>query len=84
MSKFFHRLRRAVPTDGELAAEQAAKQVPVMIDVARMQRSLQSPSFVMPSGLTPEEKRQFILAVALCPWQHSNGNENAHLLELSA
>ena len=63
MSKH-HRWKRRGPTDAEKAISQAPHEEPVHLDVERLQRSLQSPSYVMPSGLTPEERRQFIIAVA--------------------
>lgn len=64
MTKILHRFRRHLPTDAEKAAEKAAEETAVTVDVERIQHSMQAPRFVMPSGLTPEEKRQFMLAVA--------------------
>lgn len=59
-----HRWKRRATSPGEEAAAQAPAQEPVAVDIARLQASLESPRFVMPSGLTPEEKRQFMIAVA--------------------
>lgn len=63
MSKL-HRWKKRGPTDAEKAIAQAPHEEPVHLDVERLQRSLQSASYVMPSGLTPEERRLFIIAVA--------------------
>jgi hypothetical protein len=59
-----NRWKRRTPTPAEVAANRAPEEPVVAIDIDRLQRSLQSPRFVMPSGLTPEQKRQFMLAVA--------------------
>ena len=37
---------------------------PVRVDIERMEKALASPSIAMPSGLTREQKRQFILSHA--------------------
>lgn len=56
--------KRQAPSQAELAVRQAGEEPPVHLDVERLRTSIESPRFVMPSGLTPEEKRQFMLAVA--------------------
>jgi hypothetical protein len=63
MSKH-HRWKSRKPAHADEAADRAAEEAPVYLDVERLQKSLQSAKFDMPSGLTPEEKRQFMLAVA--------------------
>ena len=58
------RWKRRTPSQAEETANRASEDAPVALDVERIQKSLDSPRFVMPSGLTPEQKRQFMLAVA--------------------
>lgn len=58
------RWKRRTPSQAEELVNGAFEGAPVVLDVERLQKSLQSPRFVMPSGLTPEQKRQFMLAVA--------------------
>jgi hypothetical protein len=59
-----HRLKRRSQSEAESAVIQASDEPPVFLDVERIEKSIRSPRFVMPSGLTPEEKRQFMIAVA--------------------
>jgi hypothetical protein len=43
---------------------QEQEAAPVRIDIARMEKALAGPSFLMPQGLSREDKRSFILAQA--------------------
>lgn len=64
MTKSLRWKRPRTPSQAEELANSPFEGTPVVLDVERLQQSLQSPRFVMPSGLTPEQKRQFMLAVA--------------------
>jgi hypothetical protein len=60
----FSWFNRREATDAEKAVDAAATEQPIELDVERLQRSINSQRFVMPSGLTPEQKLEFMLAVA--------------------
>lgn len=48
----------------ECASKKHDEAAPVRIDITRMEKALNSGSFDMPSGLSREEKRAFIISKA--------------------
>jgi hypothetical protein len=64
MSKIPSRWKLRATSQAVEVASRADQEEPVFLDVERLQQSIEAPKFVMPSGLSAEEKRQFILAVA--------------------
>ncbi len=50
--------------DSKKMAKQEVKESPIVLDMKRMQESLDSKTIFMPPGLNREEKRQFMLKKA--------------------